>query len=98
MTITKQRSENGLTISLEGRLDIITSPDLEKTINEEINNIDELTLDFEKLEYVSSAGLRVLLSAQKQIQSRGSMVIINVCDEVKQIFDITRFSDILKIK
>lgn len=98
MTITKQRSKNGLTISIEGRLDTITSPDLEKTINEEINNIDELTLDFEKLEYVSSAGLRVLLSAQKQIQTRGSMVIINVCDEVKQIFDITGFSDILKIK
>lgn len=89
--------ENGkAVIAPEGRLDTITSPDMEKAINETIPGISELTLDFAKLEYISSSGLRVLLSAQKSIG--GSMKLCNVNETIMEIFDITGFSDILTIE
>lgn len=98
MKINKEINNNVLTLSLEGKLDTITSPELEKVIKEEIDNVTEIVMDFKKLEYVSSAGLRVLLSTQKQISTKGSMTIINVSEEIKQVFEITGFNDILHIE
>ena len=90
--------ENGkATFSLEGRLDTVTAPDLEKELKATLGGLDELVLDFEKLEYISSAGLRVLLSAQKTMSKQGGMTLINVNDTIMEIFDVTGFSDILTI-
>ena len=86
------------TIVIAGRLDTTTAPDLDKTINEDIVETDNLILDFKKLEYISSAGLRVLLSAQKKMQKLGTMKLINVCEDVMEVFELTGFSDILTIK
>ncbi len=86
------------TIVIAGRLDTTTAPDLDKTINEDIVETDNLVLDFKKLEYISSAGLRVLLSAQKKMQKLGTMKLINVCEDVMEVFEMTGFSDILTIK
>ena len=87
-----------LTVALEGRLDTTTAPELDETLKNSITGVKELVFDFEKLEYVSSAGLRVLLSAQKTMNKQGSMKLIKVRDEVKEIFDVTGFSDILTVK
>ena len=81
-----------------GRLDTITAPSLDKTINEDIGDTKELVLDMKGLEYISSAGLRVLLSAQKKMQKSGSMKVINVCEEVMEVFEMTGFADILVIE
>ena len=81
-----------------GRLDTTTAPTLEKTINENINDIKNLVLDFKELKYISSAGLRVLLSAQKKMKNIGSMKVINVCVEIMEIFEMTGFADILSIE
>lgn len=83
--------------SLEGRLDTVTSPDFEKELKEVLDDLTELTLDFEALEYISSAGLRVLLAAQKVMNKQGSMRVVNVNDSIMDIFDVTGFSDILQI-
>ncbi len=83
---------------IAGRLDTTTAPDFDKTINEDIVETDNLVLDFKKLEYISSAGLRVLLSAQKKMQKLGTMKLINVCEDVMEVFEMTGFSDILTIK
>ena len=98
MTINKQKNENGLFISLEGRLDTTTSPALEQELKESLEGVELLTLDFEKLDYISSAGLRVLLSAQKIMNKQGKMTIKNVCPEIMDIFDVTGFVDILNIE
>lgn len=91
--------ENGkATILPEGRLDTVTAPELEKTIKEILPGLEELVLDFEKLEYVSSAGLRVLLSAQKIMNGQGTMKICHVNEAVMEIFEVTGFSDILTIE
>lgn len=91
--------ENGkATILPEGRLDTMTAPELEKTIKEILPGLEELVLDFEKLEYVSSAGLRVLLSAQKIMNEQGTMKICHVNEAVMEIFEVTGFSDILTIE
>ena len=91
--------ENGKALfSLEGRLDTVTSPELEGELKETLEGADSLTLDFEKLEYISSAGLRVLLSAQKIMNRRGEMKIVGVNDTIKDIFDVTGFSEILTIE
>ena len=98
LNITKTFDNDALQIALEGRLDTTTAPDLESALNESINDAKELTLDFGKLEYISSAGLRVLLSAQKIMNQQGSMKVINVRDEINEIFEVTGFSDILTIE
>ena len=91
--------ENGKAFfALEGRLDTNTSPEMEKELNSALNGIGELVLDFAKLEYISSAGLRVLLSAQKTMNKQGTMKIINVNETIMEIFEVTGFSDILTIE
>ena len=97
MTITKKQESNVLTLALEGRLDTVTAPELEAEIKKSLENIDPLTLDFSKLEYISSAGLRVLLSAHKAMSSKGGMKVINANEIVREVFDVTGFSDILNI-
>ncbi len=98
MQINKVINSDELLIALDGRLDTTTSPDLEAALNDSLDGIVSLIFDFEKLEYISSAGLRVLLSAQKKMNVQGKMVIKNVCNDIKEIFDITGFSDILTVE
>lgn len=98
MNINKNKVGNDLTIALEGRLDTTTAPDLDTALNADLAGVEKLVFDFSKLEYISSAGLRVLLSAQKTMNKQGSMVVKNVCEEVKEIFEVTGFSDILTIE
>ena len=98
MEITKKLEGTALVVSLEGRLDTNTAPQLEAELKASLNDVTDLTFDFEKLEYISSAGLRVLLSAQKVMNKQGTMVVINAIDEIKEVFDITGFCDILTIK
>ena len=98
MTITKQQTDDALVIALEGRLDTTTSPELEKELKESLPGVSQLTLDLEKLEYISSAGLRVLLAAQKTMSAQGTMKLIHVNEIIMEIFEITGFSDILTIE
>ncbi len=98
MTITKNLEGSKLTIALEGRLDTTTSPQLESELHPDIDGATELTFDLEQLQYISSAGLRVLLSAQKIMNKQGTMTIRNVCSEIMDIFDVTGFVDILNIE
>ncbi|MBQ8967442.1 STAS domain-containing protein [Ruminococcus sp.] len=98
MTINKNKNADKLTISIEGRLDTSTAPDLEKEIKTSLEGITELTFDFSALEYISSAGLRVLLTAQKQMTKQGSMTVTGSSDDILEIFEVTGFSDILTIK
>ena len=99
LNISKENIGTGkLCIALEGRLDTVTAPQLESEIKSSIDGITELVIDSEKLEYISSAGLRVLLSAQKIMSKQGSMIVKNVSEEVKEIFEVTGFSDILTIE
>ena len=98
MTIEIKRNVEEITLQIVGRLDTTTAPTLEKTIVENMNGIKSLILDFKGLEYISSAGLRVLLSAQKKMQQIGKMKVINVCEEVMEVFEITGFADILVIE
>ena len=98
MTITKNLEGTNLTIALEGRLDTTTSPQLEGELHPDIDSATDLTFDLEKLAYISSAGLRVLLSAQKIMNKQGKMTIKNVCPEIMDIFDVTGFVDILNIE
>lgn len=98
MTITKTKNESSLVIALEGRLDTTTAPMLEAELKESLEGISDLTLDFEKLDYISSAGLRVILTAQKTMNKQGGkMEVKNVCADIKEVFDITGFVDILTI-
>ncbi len=98
MEIIKNQNGTKLEVSVEGRLDTTTAPQLEAELGSNLDGITELILNFEKLEYVSSAGLRVILGAQKTMSKNGSMVIENVCDDIMEVFEITGFSDILTIK
>ena len=98
LNIEKKTEEKNLNMVLTGRLDTTTAPDLEKEVKENVGGVENLTFDFGSLEYISSAGLRVLLSAQKIMNKQGSMVVKNVSDEVKEIFEVTGFSDILTIE
>ena len=98
MTITKTLDGTNLTIALEGRLETITSPQLETELHPDIDSATEVTFDLDKLAYISSAGLRVLLSAQKIMNKQGKMTIKNVCPEIMDIFDVTGFVDILNIE
>lgn len=98
MDIIKTKNGNQLTIGLSGRLDTTTSPQLEAEIKESLTGIVELAFDFSNLEYISSAGLRVLLSAQKHMNAQGSMVIRNINDIVREVFEVTGFNDILTVE
>lgn len=98
MEIKKNLEGEKLTIVLEGRLDTVTAPSLEAELKDSLNGVKELIFDFDKLDYVSSAGLRVLLTSQKTMSKQGSMKIVNVCDEVNEVFEITAFNKILTIE
>ena len=98
LNIEKKTDGSSLNIALEGRLDTMTSPQLEETLKDSLDGVTSLIMDFEKLEYISSAGLRVLLSAQKIMNKQGEMKLIHVNDTIHEIFDVTGFSDILTIE
>ena len=98
MTIEIKRNAEETIIELVGRLDTITAPALDKTISSDIEGVKKLVIDFKSLEYISSAGLRVLLGAQKKMQKVGTMKLVNVCEEVMEVFEMTGFSDILTIE
>ena len=98
MNMEIQKNEKECIVLLVGRLDATTAPTLEKTLGENMDNIDTLILDFKGLEYISSAGLRVVLSTQKKMQQIGTMKVINVGQEVMDIFEMTGFVDILHIE
>lgn len=97
MKINKEKTGQELTFSLEGRLDTVTAPELERELNAELDGAEALTLDLGKLEYISSAGLRVLLSAHKEMARKGGLKILNANEIVREVFDVTGFSDILNI-
>ena len=98
MEITKNLDANKLCIALSGRLDTSTAPQLEAELKSSLSGITEFEMDFSELEYVSSAGLRVVLAAQKVMNRQGSMVIRHVNNIVMEVFDVTGFSDILTIE
>ncbi len=98
MNIIKNKDGNKLSLALEGRLDTTTAPQLEAELKASMDAITELNLDFEKLEYLSSAGLRVLLAAQKVMNKQGKMVIRHVNDTIHEVFEVTGFIDILTIE
>lgn len=98
MTISKQMNGTTLTLAPEGRLDTMTSPELEKELNASLEGADRLILDFSGLVYISSAGLRVLLSAHKAMAGKGGMTVRNVSEIVREVLDVTGFSDILTIE
>ena len=98
MTIEIKKNNQETIIEIVGRLDTVTAPALDKTINEDIGDTKNLVLDVKGMEYISSAGLRVLLAAQKKMQKMGSMKVIGVCEEVMEVFKMTGFADILVIE
>ena len=98
LSINKKTENGALTVALEGRLDTTTAPELEAALNGALEGVTELVMDFAKLEYISSAGLRVLLSAQKTMNKQGKMKVLHVSADVMEIFEVTGFSDILTIE
>ena len=98
MTIEIKKNATETIIEITGRLDTITAPSLDKTINEDLGDTKNLVIDVKGMEYISSAGLRVLLSAQKKMQKVGSMKVTGVCEEVMEVFEMTGFADILVIE
>ena len=98
MTISKNLQGTNLEIALEGRLDTTTAPELEAELNRSVTGAESLIMDFSKLEYISSAGLRVLLSAHKAMSGKGGMKVTNVNEIVQEVFEVTGFADILNIE
>lgn len=98
MTIEKKTEGSKLTLNISGRLDTSTAPQLEEVITNEITNVKDLVLDFATLDYVSSAGLRVILKAQKKMNTVGTMKIVNVNESIMEVFNITGFDSILTIE
>ena len=98
MTINKKANGTALEIALEGRLDTMTAPELEAELNQSLTGTESLTLDFSKLDYISSAGLRVLLSAHKAMSAKGGMKVTNVNEIVQEVLEVTGFADILDIE
>lgn len=98
MEILKKQNGTTMDVALSGRLDTTTAPQLEAEMKASLEGITELCFDFEKLEYVSSAGLRVLLSCQKTMKKQGKMKLRHVCEEIMEVFEITGFTDILTIE
>ena len=97
MTINKKNEAEKLTVSVGGRLDTSTAPELEKALEGELENVKELVIDLSDLEYISSAGLRVLLAAQKAMNGHGSMTVSGANEDIMEVFEITGFSDVLTI-
>ena len=98
MTINQTKNGNALVLALEGRLDTMTAPQLEAALKEALPGVEALTFDLEKLDYISSAGLRVLLGAQKTMNQQGGMKVVHANDMILEIFEVTGFSDILTIE
>ena len=98
MTINRKQNGTALEIALEGRLDTMTAPELEAELNKSMSSADSLTLDFSKLDYISSAGLRVLLTAHKTMAAKNGLKITNVNEVVQEVFEVTGFADILTIE
>lgn len=98
MNIEIKKDADKLVLEITGRLDTVTAPTLDKAINDNLSETKSLILDFKGLEYISSAGLRVLLATQKKMQQLGAMKIINVCELVMEVFEVTGFKDILTIE
>ena len=98
MNINIEKDNGATVIKISGRLDTTTAPELEKAINAEGDALKSLIIDFKEINYISSAGLRVLLTAQKKMNAQGSMELVNVSEEVMDIFEMTGFADILVIK
>mgnify|MGYP002624158126 FL=1 len=98
MTIQQKKHEKALTVALEGRLDTMTAPELEAALKTALEGVEELTFDFEKLDYISSAGLRVLLATQKTMNRQGTMKVKHANEIILEIFEVTGFSDILTIE
>lgn len=98
MNIEIKKNAEELILEIKGRLDTITAPALDKTINENLCGIKSLILDFKNLEYISSAGLRTVLNAQKIMKQKGVMKVVNVCELVMEVFEVTGFKDILTIE
>ena len=98
MTIDIKKNDQETIFEIVGRLDTVTAPALDKTINEDIGDTKNLVLDVKGMEYISSAGLRVLLAAQKKMQKIGSMKVTGVCEVVMEVFEMTGFADILVIE
>ena len=98
MTIEKRQNGTALTLALAGRLDTMTAPALEAELNQALNGVESLVLDFGKLDYISSAGLRVLLAAHKNMSGKGGLKVTNVNEIVREVFDVTGFADILTIE
>ena len=98
MTLNINKNENTATIEIIGRLDTVTAPALDKMIGEELDGVTALTLDMNAVEYISSAGLRVILTAQKKMQKIGSMKLVGVSEAVMEVFEMTGFADILTIE
>ena len=98
MNIEQQKSNDSLTLFLSGRLDTVTAPQLEEHLNANLDGVSSLVLDFSELNYISSAALRVLLTAQKRMNRQGSMVVRHVNDVIAEVFEITGFCDILTVE
>ena len=98
MMIEIKKNVDNTIVEIIGRLDTTTAPSLERTLSEDMREVKNLILDFKGVEYISSAGLRVLLKAQKMMQQVGSMKVINVCEDVMEVLEITGFADILTIE
>ncbi len=98
MTINRTKNGNSLTLAVSGRLETITAPELESVVKNELADVKELVFDFSQLDYISSAGLRVLLSAQKIMNNQGSMKVTGANEIVLEIFEVTGFSDILTLE
>jgi len=98
MTIEKTYGPGTLTLKLEGRLDTVTAPELEAELGDKLDGVRELTLDMAQLQYISSAGLRVLLAAQKRMNRQGLMRLTGVGEVVMEVFEVTGFADILTIE
>ncbi|NCB34068.1 MAG: anti-sigma factor antagonist [Erysipelotrichia bacterium] len=98
MDIKKTSEDSSLTLEIIGRIDTVTAPQLEESLKENLGGMTELILDFTKVEYISSAGLRVLLSTQKRMNTQGNMIIRNINDTVREVFEVTGFTDILTIQ
>jgi len=98
MDIVKNKNGSELNVALTGRLDTTTAPQLEEAVKQELDGVETLNFDFKDLDYISSAGLRVLLATQKIMQKKGGMVLRNVKEEIMEVFEITGFSNILTIE
>ncbi len=98
MEIKKTQTGSTLTVALVGRLDAVTAPDLEKELNKSLDGVQDLIFDFKELVYIASAGLRTLLVAQKRMKKQGSMKLVNVNDDVKEVLEMTGFIDFLTVE